>query len=517
MCIERVFKLIGNFRAFCALLFSLLLSLKASAVCPFDVAGSARPTLTSDGLLLLRYPNASTVDIANGSFAANSGSVSGIAVANSISQRTGELDINRNGRFDADDAQIIARYLAGFRGEALRTSAPDASRVKGYEIETFIANGCGRTACDDATGRVLNVGAGKTYATPSAAAVVARDGDIVKIAAGDYSGDYATWTANNLTICGEGGRARLFANSAIPNGKAIWVIRGNDATVDTIEFHNAKVPDQNGAGIRTEGINLTVINSGFYDNENGILGGLSTASTLTINRSEFARNGFGDGFSHNLYINNIGRLNVKASFFHEAKVGHNLKSRARVNAIENSYFMDGPSGNSSYLADFSNGGDVYLRGNLFHKGPNAENTSAAIAYGQEGLSNPVNKLTMIHNTIVMQRASGNFGGYVVTPNNTQTIRLTANLLASTGNPALIVGGFNPSNAIQQSNFTTSASSVPGADDIAAPNFWLNAALLPQIELATPIDATYSRDAAQPYQMRTLIAPKRFIGALQASP
>jgi hypothetical protein len=503
--------------ASCLSFLAALPALAANAACPFNVAGFARPTLTSDGLLLLRYPSASTIDIANGSFAANTGAVSGAAVANAINQRTGALDVNGNGRFEADDAQIIARYLAGFRADALLASAPDASRAKSYEIETFIVNGCGRTVCDEASGRVLNVGAGKTYATPSAAAAVAQDGDIVKVSAGDYSGDYATWNANNLTICGEGGRARLFANSTIPNGKAIWVVRGNDVTVDAIEFHNAKVPDQNGAGIRTEGINLTVINSGFYDNENGILGGLSTASTVTIQRSEFARNGFGDGFSHNLYINNIGRLNVNESFFHEAKVGHNLKSRARVNAIENSYFMDGPSGNSSYLADFSNGGDVYLRGNLFHKGPNAENTSAAIAYGQEGLSNPVNKLVMIHNTIAMQRASGNFGGYVVAPNGNQTIQLTANLLASTGNPALIVGGFNAANAIQQNNVTTAAANIPDVDNIVAPNFWPNATLLPQIELTSPLDATYNRDAVQPYQLRTLGATRRFVGALQASP
>ncbi len=503
--------------ALLALLTATPLPSVANPVCRFNVAGTAQATLNTDALLMLRYPSASPTDIASGAFAANTAAASGNAVASAISQNARALDVNGNNGFDLDDAQIVARYVAGFRGEALRASAANATRVKGYEVETYIANGCGRTACDAAAGRVLEVGAGKAYATPSAAAAAARDGDVVKISAGDYTGDYATWSANNLTICGAGGRARLFANSAIPNGKAIWVIRGNDATVDAIEFHNAKVPDQNGAGIRTEGINLSVINSGFYDNENGILGGLSTASTVTITGSEFARNGFGDGFSHNLYINNIGRLNVSASFFREAKVGHNLKSRARVNVIENSYFMDGANGNASYLADFSNGGDVYLRGNLFHKGPNAENTSAAIAFGQEGLSNPLNKLTLIHNTIVMQRASGNFGGYIVTPNGTQTIQLAANLLASTGSPALVVGGFNAANVVQQANLTTSASNVPEANSITAPNFWPNAALLSQIELASALDPSYNRDAPKPYQSRMPTSPRRVIGALQAAP
>ena len=86
--------------------------------------------------------------------------------------------------------------------------------------------------------------------------------------------------------------------------------------------------------------------------------------TVTIERSEFARNG-SDGYTHNIYIGNANRLNVIASHFHEAKVGHNLKSRAKENFIENSYFMDGPTGTSSYLLDFPDGGVVFMRGNLF--------------------------------------------------------------------------------------------------------------------------------------------------------
>ena len=53
-----------------------------------------------------------------------------------------------------------------------------------------------------------------------------------------------------------------------------------------------------------------------------------------IDRSEFARNGHGDGQSHNLYIGEANRLIVTASFFHNAKIGHNFKSRARETHIE---------------------------------------------------------------------------------------------------------------------------------------------------------------------------------------
>jgi hypothetical protein len=53
---------------------------------------------------------------------------------------------------------------------------------------------------------LLRVGPGETYAVPSAAAKAARDGDVVEIRAGTYSGDVAVWRASNLVIRGVGGR-----------------------------------------------------------------------------------------------------------------------------------------------------------------------------------------------------------------------------------------------------------------------------------------------------------------------
>ena len=63
------------------------------------------------------------------------------------------------------------------------------------------------------------------------------------------------------------------ADGAAAEGKAIWVIKGNNTRVANIEFSGAKVRDKNGAGIRQEGINLTVMGCYFHDNENGILAG----------------------------------------------------------------------------------------------------------------------------------------------------------------------------------------------------------------------------------------------------
>jgi hypothetical protein len=365
-------------------------------------------------------------------------------------------------------------------------------------------------ACDGATGRVLRVGPGQMLATPSAAAAAAQAGDVIQIAAGDYRGDVATWRANSLTICGMGGRARLFADGRSAQGKAIWVIAGANVVVEGIEFREATVPDQNGAGIRAEGGDLTVRDCGFFDNDEGILGG--DGGVIVIDRSEFARNGFGDGQSHNLYIGAAKRLVVTASFFHEAKVGHNFKSRAQETRIENSYFMDGPSGTSSYLADFPNGGIVVLRGNLFHKGPKAQNATA-IAYGQEGLKGATHTLEMVHNTIVMTRGGGS---YVAAAAGTQRLELTANLFAGSGGPQLIGGGILSSAVIERNNLAAAASSFSGADNISAPNFWPNAALQARAGLPSVLDPTYTTDAPQPLVLRALISSPRMTGALQRS-
>lgn len=363
-------------------------------------------------------------------------------------------------------------------------------------------------ACPPAAGRVLAVGSGKQYATIRAAAAASQNGDTIHISAGEYRGDVATWNASNLTICGIGGRAKLYANGVHEGGKGIWVIRGSNTTVHGIEFYDAKVPDQNGAGIRQEGPNLTLRDTGFYDNENGILSDGGPNSTITIEYSEFARNGFGDGFTHNIYIGQIGVLNVRYSFFHQAKVGHNLKTRARENNIENSYFADGTTGTSSYLLNFDNGGRALVRGNLLHKGPNAENSILITHYANIwGAS--YNSLTLEHNTVVSTYSGGSF----ININTGAAVTLTANIFAGTGNPSLLGGA----TANQTNNIVTTATQIPGASDVVAPNFWPAAALLPQLNLANGVVPGYTSDSPRPYAARVITGTARTIGALQSAP
>lgn len=230
-------------------------------------------------------------------------------------------------------------------------------------------------------------------------------------------------------------------------------------------------------------------------------------------RSEFARNGYGDGQSHNLYVGAIGRLGIVSSFFHSAKVGHNLKSRATVSRIELSYLMDGASGRSSYLADFPDGGEVLLRGNLFHKGPRAENPNA-IAFGAEGLKWPRNVLEMVHNTVVVGRPGGAFISIAA---GTESVQLTANLFADSGDQRLTAGHFDAARARQSHNLIGRADQVPGAGDILAPRFWPAPALRRQLRRNTSSDVGYRADAPRPLVARTMDDAPRFVGTLQSPP
>src|SRR5712692_1011958 len=83
---------------------------------------------------------------------------------------------------------------------------------------------------------VLRVGAKRELKRPSAAAQIARDGDVIEIDAGIYDRDAAVWRQHRLTIRGVGGRAHLRADGAHVEGKGIWVIKGNDTTIENIEF-----------------------------------------------------------------------------------------------------------------------------------------------------------------------------------------------------------------------------------------------------------------------------------------
>ncbi len=277
----------------------------------------------------------------------------------------------------------------------------------------------------------LTVGPGRTFATPCAAFAAAVELDVIEIdASGNYAGDVCAITRNDLVIRGVNGRPVIDAAGRSAEGKAIWVIKGIDTVVDNIEFTGATVPDRNGAGIRQEGRHLTVRNSVFHHNENGILSGADDQSDIVVERSVFAFNGFGDGASHNIYIGHVRSFTLRGSWSHDAVVGHLVKSRAATNRIEYNRLTNEQGGNASYEIDLPNGGFSVVIGNLVQQGPAAEN-GAIVSYGLEGATHPSQELYLVHNTLVNDRGAGTF---VQVSGGTTRVVAANNVIGGAGTP-----------------------------------------------------------------------------------
>ena len=252
------------------------------------------------------------------------------------------------------------------------------------------------------------VGPGEMVSTVTEAARLARDGEVIEIRSGNYRGQPAIWTQNNLLIRGAGERPVMIADGRSAEDKAIWVVRGGRVRIENIEFRGARVTDGNGAGIRFEKGSLSIMNCRFIDNENGILTGNSAEQSLEISDSEFGDEPrHTDGFSHLLYVGAIGKFVLRGSRFFNGYRGHLVKSRARENHVLYNMLADGAGGRASYELEFPNGGIAYVIGNVIAQGAGTDNPSV-VSYGAEGPRWPVNGLYLAHNTLVNDNYTGTF-------------------------------------------------------------------------------------------------------------
>jgi hypothetical protein len=242
-----------------------------------------------------------------------------------------------------------------------------------------------------AAARILEVGPHRTLALPSQAAMIAADGDVVRIDPGHYA-DCAIWHASHLLIEAAGPGVRLAGRTCA--GKGIFITEGTDITIRGLTFADAAVAAHNGAGIRAAGRNLTVEASRFVHNENGILAGGGPDSVLRIVDSAFIGNGACiDACAHAVYAGApIYLLDIEHCVFRDTRIAHHVKSRARNTIVRNSIIEDGPDGTSSYLIEVPDGGNVLIEGNTMQKGSRTSNPGVAISVGIESNRNPTDVL-----------------------------------------------------------------------------------------------------------------------------
>lgn len=252
------------------------------------------------------------------------------------------------------------------------------------------------TPCAAAT---LDAGAGKTYATPSAAIAAASSGDTVRIYPGQYF-DCAVVHASPLTIEGVGDPATVALTDKTCQGKALLIADGATLTVRNLTLTRARVPDGNGAGIRAEGHRLTVDGVRFVNNQDGILTDAEPDMVVIVRNSQFIKNGVcQNSCAHGIYAGKIASLVVQNSVFRDTRQGHDIKSRAARTEVTGCDIQDGPAGTASYLIEIPNGGAVIVRDNTLEKGANSGNHTAAISIGAEGVDQPTPEITVEGNRL----------------------------------------------------------------------------------------------------------------------
>jgi hypothetical protein len=280
--------------------------------------------------------------------------------------------------------------------------------------------------------RTLQVGPGQPYKLPSAAIREARDGDTVQIAAGRYV-DCAVVRASNLVIEGLGADASAVLTGRACEGKGLLVTTGENITIRNLTLTGARVPEHNGAGIRSEGRNLTVERVKFIDDENGILAAPVPDDTIIIRDSEFIRDGSCEGScAHGVYIGGpVALVHIEHSRFFATRHAHHIKSRALRTEVIGCDISDGPTGTASYEIEAPNGGSVVVRDNTFEKGPRAENHTAMIMIGSEDITLPTHEITIENNTA---RNDGSFSTAFVYNNTTVGAVLKGNKLTGAIEP-----------------------------------------------------------------------------------
>ena len=230
----------------------------------------------------------------------------------------------------------------------------------------------------------------------------AARGDVIILAPGNYDvADLKIET--DLTLRGDGA---VVLRSSRPVAKGLLnPLPGVSLTVENLTFLGAVSPDKNGAGIRNDGRNLTIINCVFEKNENGVLSTGDRHGVIAITGSKFVRNGHGDGYSHGIYVLRANKLSIDDSAFIATHIGHHVKSLADETLIENT-LLDDADGRASYAVDISKGGRARLTGNTIIQAEDAENITMInydTSRGGEAAS-----LEIIGNKIINHRRNGRF-------------------------------------------------------------------------------------------------------------
>lgn len=250
---------------------------------------------------------------------------------------------------------------------ALSTPTEAANAASAGNVGPVLREGSAVLAIDDRDSIMVSSAAALEKAVADAPA-----GAVIKLASGRYNiADLKI--RQSMTLMGDGAPEDTVLHSTAPTQKGILNPVGGVAfRVANLTLSNATSPDKNGAGIRHDGDDLTIVNCIFANNENGVLATGAPTGAITITGAGFNDSGHGDGYSHGIYVVNAASLTITDSRFSDTKIGHHVKSLAAKTHISNTDFRDGV-GRASYTLDASKGGDVTFTNNRVTQSAIADN------------------------------------------------------------------------------------------------------------------------------------------------
>jgi hypothetical protein len=119
-------------------------------------------------------------------------------------------------------------------------------------------------------------------------------------------------------------------------GKALFVVTGDDTAIRDLTLARARVPDRNGAGIREEGQGLILRRVQFVDNQVGLLAGAAGGGVITISDCGFEGGGIGgDRPTFAVLVNAVSLLRIEGSTFKHVKGGQISTSAVRTELSAN--------------------------------------------------------------------------------------------------------------------------------------------------------------------------------------
>jgi len=241
---------------------------------------------------------------------------------------------------------------------------------------------------------ILRVGPDRDYKLPSDAAKTANDGDTILIDPGNYD-DSAVWPQSRITIRGFEGTPHIQASGQLAEDKSIWVLKGNNITIQNIEFSGVSVTSS--AALWQEGSDLILKNCNLHDNTSAFI--CSSDGDVLIESSEIANN----GASPTLDIKRAHRFTLKSSNIYNTKNADCVQTRAEENFILYNQIMDRENGSFVHAITFPDGDKSYVIGNSFH----TRGAGPLVLFAGESFTIIGSSLSFVNNTVVYDQQSGN--------------------------------------------------------------------------------------------------------------